>query len=313
MRIRNIKPEFWRSDDITALPMDLRLLFIGIWSYVDDNGVGINDARRITADLFALEPDQNGTREWVAQGLRRLSEASLLRLFEADCRSYLHVTSWKKHQRVGNPNPPRYPLPQPADAEPPTSGNVAPTQPLRKRSRPAPKPLRPGTGGQGNRGTEEQRAKRATSAASQPEGDPRFAEFWQAYPRKVERRAAERAWRAAIKRKVDPELMISSAKIYAQKITGTEPRFVKHASSWLNAGAYEDFTQGAVGKPVLTFESLRASQDAMTAAGLIRGAYLEDPQPFDDHDYPAWRVASALRYLDDHEAEIRAALERESR
>ena len=40
MRIRSIKPEFWTSDDITALAVDDRLLFIGLWSYVDDNGVG---------------------------------------------------------------------------------------------------------------------------------------------------------------------------------------------------------------------------------------------------------------------------------
>ncbi len=35
VRIRSIKPEFWRSDDIDALSVFERLLFIGLWSYVD--------------------------------------------------------------------------------------------------------------------------------------------------------------------------------------------------------------------------------------------------------------------------------------
>lgn len=42
MRIRNIKPEFWRSQDITALDKSARLTFIGLWNYVDDNGVGLD-------------------------------------------------------------------------------------------------------------------------------------------------------------------------------------------------------------------------------------------------------------------------------
>ena len=39
MRIRSIKPEFWTSDDVAQHDWNTRLLFIGLWSYVDDNGV----------------------------------------------------------------------------------------------------------------------------------------------------------------------------------------------------------------------------------------------------------------------------------
>ena len=42
MRIRTVKPEFWRSEDVSRLPVADRLLFIGLWSYVDDNGVGVD-------------------------------------------------------------------------------------------------------------------------------------------------------------------------------------------------------------------------------------------------------------------------------
>ena len=53
MRIRSIKPEFWRSPDISDLAIEDRLLFIGLWSYVDDNGVGQDRVSTICADLFA--------------------------------------------------------------------------------------------------------------------------------------------------------------------------------------------------------------------------------------------------------------------
>ena len=55
MRIRSIRPEFWRSASIARLSIEDRLLFIGLWSYVDDNGVGRDNAAIITAELFALD------------------------------------------------------------------------------------------------------------------------------------------------------------------------------------------------------------------------------------------------------------------
>ena len=55
MRIRTIKPEFWRSDDITALGWATRLLFIGLWSYVDDNGVGIGSDARVGLGTISME------------------------------------------------------------------------------------------------------------------------------------------------------------------------------------------------------------------------------------------------------------------
>ena len=40
MRIRSIRPEFWASEDVAAMDWHTRLVYIGLWSYVDDNGVG---------------------------------------------------------------------------------------------------------------------------------------------------------------------------------------------------------------------------------------------------------------------------------
>jgi hypothetical protein len=122
MRIRSIKPEFWRSDDITALSREHRLLFIGLWSYVDDNGVGIDDHRQIAADLFALEDDLKEARDFVREGLATLAQAGLITRYTSQGKAVLFVTGWDKHQRIDRPSRTRYQRPT-ATGGPPTSGN----------------------------------------------------------------------------------------------------------------------------------------------------------------------------------------------
>jgi hypothetical protein len=147
MRIRSIKPEFWRSDDVSALePVD-RLLFVGIWSYVDDNGVGVDKLAAIAADLFAgdLERDAPETFARVSRGLQNLADAGLIARYAVDGRRYIAVTGWGRHQRVDKPNKPRYPVPDQAFQDT-----------LATPSRESREGVAPGTGEQGNRGTEEQ-------------------------------------------------------------------------------------------------------------------------------------------------------------
>ncbi|WNM74632.1 RepA-like replication initiator [Mycobacterium Phage Radiance] len=121
MRIRSIKPEFWRSDDITKLPISTRLTFIGLWSYVDDNGVGADKLVSIVADLyadeFAREPLE--TLKRVTEDLERLASGGQVTRYKAvhngSLKDLLYITKWKQHQRVNHPSlGHKYPLP-PAD------------------------------------------------------------------------------------------------------------------------------------------------------------------------------------------------------
>ena len=120
MRIRSIKPEFWRSDDIDALSIPDRLLFIGLWSYVDDNGVGLFSLKDIAADLFAgdMARDSQETLRRVSEGLGTLSRHGLIEVYRVDDKDYLHVTHWSRHQKITHPGKARYPLPD-KGSEPP--------------------------------------------------------------------------------------------------------------------------------------------------------------------------------------------------
>lgn len=150
MRIRSIKPEFWRSDDITSLPIEDRLLFIGLWSYVDDNGVGRDKLADICADLFAhdLSVSPHDTLMRVDGGLKRLCAGGLVTRYSVEDRPFLYIRKWKEHQRINRPSPGRYPLPTSDDAvisESSVSDHVVVSE-----------PSLPGAGEQGSRGTEEQ-------------------------------------------------------------------------------------------------------------------------------------------------------------
>jgi len=67
-----------------------------------------------------------------------------------------------------------------------------------------------------------------------------FVAFWEAYPRRVEKRAALKAWTTTLKgrrggEKPTPETLITCAKHYAAYCMGeqTEQRYIKHPSTFL--------------------------------------------------------------------------------
>ena len=178
MRIRSIKPEFWQSEDIAVLPIEDRLLFIGLWSYVDDNGVGRDQPVSICTSLFAgdfvASPAETLAR--VAGGLQNLATHGRITRYTVGGASFIAVTNWKRHQKIDRPNKPRLPeadhpeavLTTPnADAVRATGPKLASiaeslasdaeTLPVRNR----------GTGEQGNRGTEEESSSSTNADASE--------------------------------------------------------------------------------------------------------------------------------------------------
>ena len=232
MRIRSIKPEFWRSDDIDALELADRLLFIGLWSYVDDNGVGIDKLASIAADLFAgdMERDPRDTLARISGGLQKLSDGGQIERYRVDGKAYLYIANWSRHQRIDKPAKDRFPLP--------TCENAVVREDVATVSRESRDTLRTGTGEQGNRGTGEQSLSSTADAADTSDT---FDEFWSLYPRKVAKGAAVKAWKTAT-RKADPHAIMAALKAQTPKLTAKGPDFCPHAATWLNAERWTDET-----------------------------------------------------------------------
>lgn len=175
-RIRSIKPEFWKSEAIACHDFFTRLVFIGLWTYVDDNGVGVDNHRLITAELFPLEEDFAQTSRDLRDSLARLADAGRIRRYTVDGKAYLAIVNWSEHQRVDRPNKPRYPQPDDPRATenpPPTSPNAnpdtAPRDTLDEPSRDCRDTPAPGAGEQGNRGTGDNPSALASLDAAEPD------------------------------------------------------------------------------------------------------------------------------------------------
>jgi biotin operon repressor len=67
--------------------------------------------------------------------------------------------------------------------------------------------------------------------------DSEFDSFWESYPKKVDKGAALRAFRRAIKNQ-DPAVVIAGARAYAEDPNLPEKQFIKNPATWLNAEAW---------------------------------------------------------------------------
>jgi hypothetical protein len=210
-RIRSIKPDFWDSADTASASLRVRLLYIAMWNWADDYGIGDGHPGRIIT--FAFPNDDIPAADY-PRLLADVSRAFGVVFFEYLGRPYYTVPAWDKHQRTEKKAKPKeglleaaaaavetfVPPPQTPKAEPPQNGADYPT----------------------------------------PSGEPhpRFDDFWDTYPRRRDRRKAEKAFSNACKR-ADADEIIAGAYRYATDPNRLE-QFTKYAEGWLNGDGWLD-------------------------------------------------------------------------
>lgn len=111
MRIRSVKPEFWRDSVTGEWPADLSLFFVGLWCVADDEGCFEWDARLIRADIDPFDVKFGGLPKIEAL-LSRLASAGRVRAYRVDEREYGIIPSFKRHQHPQKPSV-RCPIPVP--------------------------------------------------------------------------------------------------------------------------------------------------------------------------------------------------------
>lgn len=111
-RIRTIKPEFWTSEQVVTCSPLARLLFVGLWTFADDNGIHPAAVRRLKMEVFPADTFDDAT---ITGLLAELVNAGLVREYDADGERFWIVTGWHRHQRIDRPTF-RHPLPTDATA-----------------------------------------------------------------------------------------------------------------------------------------------------------------------------------------------------
>ena len=242
MRIRSIRPEFWRSASIARLSIEDRLLFIGLWSYVDDNGVGLDRVPLIAADLFADDLSANPPEVLarVSGGLLRLFQEGRIVRFVAGGRDLIAITGWEEHQRIDKPTRSRYPELTSADAVIRETLANPPEVLARVSEKSALGEGEKGRRGEGEKDTCSPGAADASPSERESINDD-FDAWWQHYPRKVGKGQAIKAYRAA-RKKTDHATLVAAIDAQADRLMAKGAEYCPHPATWLNGERWADET-----------------------------------------------------------------------
>lgn len=157
-RIRTIKPDFFKNEQVGSLPYEWRILFVGLWTQADREGRLRERVRYLKSELFPYDEVD------VDVGLGSLERAGLIDRYVVDGQSLIAIPTFLEHQR-------------------PTKKEIASRLPARESSRVQ---TRPGPSldcreGEGN-GVQEQEGNKNVSAeptrgSSPSAGSATFLEF----------------------------------------------------------------------------------------------------------------------------------------
>ncbi len=105
-RIRTIKPEFVESESIGELSRDARLLFVQLWTFVDDLGRARASSRLLASRLYPYDED---APDLIDGWLGELVNHGHVRLYEDEGHIYLDIPKWLEHQKIDHPSKSRLP------------------------------------------------------------------------------------------------------------------------------------------------------------------------------------------------------------
>lgn len=207
-RIRSIKPEFPQSESIGRLSRDARLLFIQLWTVVDDEG-RTRAASRMLASL--LYPYDDDAPKLIDEWLSELEAEECIQRYDVDGARYLVICNWLKHQKIDKPSKSRLPSPPEIVAKPrEASRSLAPDLGSRILDQDL---------GSGPR-TDARETRERSRSSLRPDWPPNYREqFWEAYPHKVGKPPALKALDKLAKARDGPafDAILNAVYRYAAK------------------------------------------------------------------------------------------------
>jgi hypothetical protein len=97
VRIRQVKPDYWRDELIASLPDSVSRFYIGLWQEADDAGWLRWNVSEIGHDLYGYQPRTRRER-WVRERAEALAKVG--RLHFHDC-GHAFLPNLVKHQKFG--------------------------------------------------------------------------------------------------------------------------------------------------------------------------------------------------------------------
>ena len=108
-RTRYIKTEFFEDTKIAELSVECRLLYIGLWTLLDRNGVYDFDPKKIKKNIFGY--DDKITVSRVSTMLSELIKYSFFKEIDYGDKKYLYCPNFVRHQKFHREEKPKYLIP----------------------------------------------------------------------------------------------------------------------------------------------------------------------------------------------------------
>jgi hypothetical protein len=104
-----ISPEFWIDEKLSLVSRDARLLFIGLWNFADDEGNLAYSPMRIKAQVFPYDTDLDLAT--IKKLIGELITIETVIPYTINDSDYLHIRTFKDHQKINRPTPSKLPPP----------------------------------------------------------------------------------------------------------------------------------------------------------------------------------------------------------
>lgn len=106
-RIRTVKPEFFVSESLAEVSIWAERTFGGLITQVDDDGRYKDNAAILHGAIWALRPEHTAVD--VEQDLIALAAAGLICRYTVAGKRYLHLVTFKVHQKISHATPSKLP------------------------------------------------------------------------------------------------------------------------------------------------------------------------------------------------------------
>lgn len=218
MRARNLKPGFFQNECLAELPIDARLLFAGLWCMADREGRLEDRPKRIKMQIFPADTLDIGPL------LRGLADQKLIVRYVVDGDSYIWIPRFLDHQNP-HPHEKASTIPPCPDAQMFHEEQKAVTcndMPLQDTA---------------------SRAESLFSESSLSERvRDRFSDFWTAYPKKIRKAAAMRAWlRKGLNAKAEEIIAHLERRVRSDaQWLDAGGKYIPHPATWLNGDGWLD-------------------------------------------------------------------------
>lgn len=216
MRARNIKPGFFKNEELAECDLQARVLFIGLWCMSDREGRLEYRPKRIKAEVF---PYDNCNIEKL---LKQLSDKKFILIYSVNNGNYIQILNFLKHQHPHVkeldsviPEPNQHSVETVMNPDNPESTRLNPESPLLNPESPLLKTVYPDD----------------------------FLIFWKAYPEKVEKQYALKCWKKLNGTRPSIEILLEAIRKQIEWRNDANGEFRpewKNPATWLNKGCWDD-------------------------------------------------------------------------